>query len=47
MQNDYEALLSTSLASRGQLVTMLITLEPHGIFSLNFKIVLDLLNKVK
>ena len=36
MQNDDEALLSISLADHGQLVKMFITLEPHGIFSLNF-----------
>ena len=36
MQNNDEALLSISLASHGQFVKMLITLEPHGIFSLNF-----------
>ena len=36
MQNDDEALLSISLAFHGQLVKILITLEPHGIFSLNF-----------
>ena len=31
-----EALLSISLARHGQLVKMLITLKPRGIFSLNF-----------
>ena len=31
-----EALLSISLTSRGQLVKMLITLEPHGIFGSYF-----------
>ena len=36
MQNDDEALLSISVAGRGQLVKMLITIEPHGIFTLNF-----------
>ena len=36
MQNDDEALLSISLACHGQVVKMLITLEPNGIFSLNF-----------
>ena len=35
MQNDDEAFKSISLASHGLLVKMLITLEPHGIFSLN------------
>ena len=32
MQNGDEASMSVSLASRGQLVKMLIILEPHGIF---------------
>ena len=32
-----EALLSISPAGRGQLVQMLITLEPHGIFGSNFE----------
>ena len=32
MQNDNEASLSISPVDRGHLVTMLITLEPHGIF---------------
>ena len=36
MQKDDEAFLSISQAGHGQLVKMLITLEPHGIFSLNF-----------
>ena len=36
MQNDDIALLSVSLTGHGQLVKMLITLESHGIFSLNF-----------
>ena len=36
MQNDDDDLLSISLAGHGQLVKMLITFEPHGIFSLNF-----------
>ena len=43
MQNDDEAFiltyyfgLSISLAGHGKLVKMLKTLEPHGIFSLNF-----------
>ena len=36
MQNSDEAWLSISLAGRGQLVKLLITLEPHGIFLLNF-----------
>ena len=36
MQSDYEVLLSISLAGHGQFVTMLIKLESHGIFSLNF-----------
>ena len=36
LQNDDEALLSISLAGYGQLVKILIALEPHGIFSLNF-----------
>ena len=36
MQNDDEALLSINLASHGKLVIILITLEPYGIFSLNF-----------
>ena len=36
MQNDYEVLLSISHAGHGQFVTMLIKLESHGIFSLNF-----------
>ena len=36
MQNGDEALPSISLAGRGQLVIMLITLEPHGIFWSNF-----------
>ena len=31
-----EALLSISPAGRGQLVKILITLEPHGIFGSNF-----------
>ena len=33
MQIDDEALLSISLADHGQLVKMLITLEPHGTFA--------------
>ena len=37
MQNDDEALLSNSLAGHGQLVKMLITIEPHNIFSLNYE----------
>ena len=36
MQNNDDALLSISLAGHGQLLKMLITLEPHGVFSLNF-----------
>ena len=36
MQNDDEALLSISQACHGQVLKMLLTLEPHGIFSLNF-----------
>ena len=36
MQNDDEALLSISLAGHGQLVKMLITIEPHGMFTLKF-----------
>ena len=32
MENDDEASLDISLASRGQLVKLLITLELHGIF---------------
>ena len=36
LQNDDKALLSISLTIRGQLVEMLIVLESHGIFSLNF-----------
>ena len=36
MLKDDKALLGISLASHGQLVKMLITLEPHGIFSFNF-----------
>ena len=32
MQNDDKALLSISLAVHGQLVKMLIILEPHSIF---------------
>ena len=36
MQNDDEALLCNSPAGHGQLVKMLITHEPYGIFSLNF-----------
>ena len=36
MQNGNEALLSIVLASRGLLVKMLTTLEPHGIFGSNF-----------
>ena len=32
MRNDDEALMSISLACHGQLVKMLITLQPHGIF---------------
>ena len=36
MLNDDEALLSISLARHCNLVNMLITLEPHRIFSLNF-----------
>ena len=35
MQNDDEALLSTSLACHGQVVKMLITRESHGIFFLS------------
>ena len=31
-----EALLSINQAGRGQLVKLLITLEPHGIFGSNF-----------
>ena len=34
MQNDDKTLLSISPAGHGQLVKMLITLEPHGIISL-------------
>ena len=46
------ALLSISLAGHGQLVKMLITLEPHGLFSfhfayLHFKAVFGILNEVK
>ena len=33
-----EALLSISLANCGQLMKMLITLEPHGIFGSNYKL---------
>ena len=45
-----KALLSISPADRNQLVTMLITLEPHGIFGSNciliyFKIVQSLVCK--
>ena len=53
MQNDDEALLSISLASHGQLVKMLITLESHAILSLNFsylytfKAAFGISNKVK
>ena len=36
MQNGDEALPSIILAGRALLVTMLITLELHGIFSSNF-----------
>ena len=36
MQNVDEASPSISLAGGGQLVKMLITLEPHGIFCSNF-----------
>ena len=36
MQTSHKALLGISLAGHGQLMKMLITLEPHGIFSLNF-----------
>ena len=36
MQNGDEAALSINLAGRAILVKMLITLEPHGIFSPNF-----------
>ena len=36
MQNDDEALLSINLAGHFQLEKILITLEPHSIFSLNF-----------
>ena len=36
MQNDDGALLSISLKSCGYLVNMIITLEPHGLFSLIF-----------
>ena len=35
MQIDDEAALSISLAGHGQLVEMSITLESHGVFSLN------------
>ena len=47
MLNDDEALLSVSLAGHGQLVKMLITLDPHGIFSSNIKVVFGISNKVK
>ena len=36
MQNVDEALLSSSPVGHGLLVKILITLKPHGIFSLNF-----------
>ena len=36
MQNDDKALLNISLAVYGHLVKILITLEPDGVFSLNY-----------
>ena len=38
MQNDDKILLSISQASCGQLVRLILTLEPHGMYSLNFAI---------
>ena len=53
MPNDDEALLSISLASHGQLVKMLKSLEPKGIFFIKFcllihvNFVFAISNKVK